>query len=1020
MNTNVEPGEHTPVQARCPVCRLELPPGLPANRCPRCLLRVGLGADPADTTAATVVATAAPTRTFAPPLPGATFGHYRIVRVLGEGGMGTVFEAEDLDCGRRLALKVLSQQLDSPEARRRFFREGRLAASINHPNSVYVYGTEEIAGVPVIAMELVARGTLHDRVARQGPMPVAEAVDAILQVIAGLEAAQRVGVLHRDVKPANCFVGADGSVKIGDFGLSISTALRIEPSLTAVGGFLGTPAFSSPEQLRGDALTVRSDIYALGVTLYYLLTGRQPFEAANLMQMLATVLENRPQSPAAWRSGLPDALCRVTLRCLEKNPDARSQDYEQLRAVLLPYTSTAPKPATLVWRCLAGCIDRVVLGPTTALMSFLLLGSAQAKEDLTKIHQPGFLLVWVSYLLLLLANYVLLEGRYGASVGKWIAGLRVVRPDRTPPGVPRAAMRALIMFGLKALPAGSLYWLAPGWLAGPRIAAGSALLAGSFWVLLLLLFSTARRRNGFAAWHDLATNTRVVVKAAFPARPPFAGSDQPLPNLTTAPQIGFYHVLADLGGNNDAQIHLGFDARLLRRVWIRTLPPGAPPLAASLRYLARPGRLRWLGGQRTATQAWDAFEAASGGSLLSLLSHPQSWNHVRFWLLDLAEELLAAGQDGTLPAILALDRVWITREGRAKLLDFPAPDTADFPATASDPAPSSADFLRQVAFTALEGRLVGADDSSHRALSAPLPLSARACVGSLRAGVDPGDLVAKIRALLDGIATVSCRRRLAMLGGSLLIPFLSVSFAVVMLILRTWLLQGTPELAALHDCLRLYDDLHRRTLFGDTSHAREADALATYIAYRFEPTITNSLLWNGFAARTAIDDYLRAEASDIARRVHPSEDAVAKARAILLSSFGHLPDQGERPLERVRAEVLATAVPVYMQTLIFVILPCLFLSLLFRGGGLAFALRIAWVNSDGAPSSRARVVCRNFVTWLPFLALPLGVRVLSPQVGQGGAIVLAGGACAALALVSSLLPQRGLADRLVGTWPVPR
>ena len=281
----------------CPVCNEALPPHLPPNRCPHCLLRAGLETQPEAVGGETVVVLHPPASPVFPQ-PGESFGHYQIVRLLGEGGMGAVFEAEDLESSRRVALKVLGHRLDSPEARSRFFREGRLAASVNHPNSVYVYGTEEIAGVPVIAMELVGGGTLQGRVSRHGPLPVAEAVDSGFQIIAGLEAAQRLGVLHRDIKPSNCFVDTDGTMKIGDFGLSISTFVRTEPVITATGTFLGTPAFSSPEQLRGDEMTVRSDLYSLGVTLYYLLTGHQPFEAVDMVRLLATVLEKRAESPA--------------------------------------------------------------------------------------------------------------------------------------------------------------------------------------------------------------------------------------------------------------------------------------------------------------------------------------------------------------------------------------------------------------------------------------------------------------------------------------------------------------------------------------------------------------------------------------------------------------------------------------------------------------------------------------------------------------------------------------------------
>jgi eukaryotic-like serine/threonine-protein kinase len=184
---------------RCSQCGAELPPGVAPEHCPKCLLRAGLGAAPIGPHGTVV---AAPTSTPREALQaGQQLGHYRIVRPLGGGGMGSVFEAEDLESGRFVALKLLSHSLDSPEARERFFREGRLAASINHPNSVYVFGTEEIAGTPAIAMELLAGGTLQDRVSAQGPMTPAEAVDAALQIIAGLQAAQRIGILHRDIKP---------------------------------------------------------------------------------------------------------------------------------------------------------------------------------------------------------------------------------------------------------------------------------------------------------------------------------------------------------------------------------------------------------------------------------------------------------------------------------------------------------------------------------------------------------------------------------------------------------------------------------------------------------------------------------------------------------------------------------------------------------------------------------------------------------------------------------------------------
>src|SRR5512140_1133823 len=145
---------------------------------------------------------------------GQMLGNYRILRTLGRGGMGEVYEADHVTSGRRVALKLLRLQLDD-ENRQRFLREGQLAAAISDPHTVYVYGTEEIDGVPVISMELATNGTLHEQVQKQGPMDPAKAVELTLQIVSGLAAAARQGILHRDVKPQNCFLDARG-VKIGD------------------------------------------------------------------------------------------------------------------------------------------------------------------------------------------------------------------------------------------------------------------------------------------------------------------------------------------------------------------------------------------------------------------------------------------------------------------------------------------------------------------------------------------------------------------------------------------------------------------------------------------------------------------------------------------------------------------------------------------------------------------------------------------------------------------------------------
>ena len=228
--------------ATCPRCGKPLAADAPGGLCPSCLLAASADTmvsgsidsmatmpsssiDSMATMSSTggAAAVAAP----APALePGTEWGPYRIGRLLGRGGMGEVYEVDHLASGRRVALKVLRNRLQSQDERARFLREGQLAASVSHPHTVYIFGSEEIGGTPVISMELLSGGTLKDRVTAGGPMGAGEAVAAVMDLIGGLDAAAAAGILHRDIKPSNCFIDQDGAVKVGDFGLSISTLAR--------------------------------------------------------------------------------------------------------------------------------------------------------------------------------------------------------------------------------------------------------------------------------------------------------------------------------------------------------------------------------------------------------------------------------------------------------------------------------------------------------------------------------------------------------------------------------------------------------------------------------------------------------------------------------------------------------------------------------------------------------------------------------------------------------------------------
>lgn len=1020
-----EPIENTSGQHRCPVCGADLPPHLNANQCPQCLLRAGLDTQPGGVAVDTAVLPAPPPRKRDLPQPGELFGHYRILRLLGEGGMGAVYESEDVECGRRVALKVLGHTLDSPEARARFFREGRLAASINHPNSVYVFGTEEIAGIPVIAMELVPGGTLQQRVQSEGALPVAAVVDYALQIMAGLEAAQQIGILHRDVKPSNCFVDTDGTVKVGDFGLSISTQVRTEPALTVTGTFVGTPVFSSPEQLRGDELTVRSDIYSLGVTLYYLLTGKKPFEAPSLVQLLATVLEKRAESPAKWRSGLPKRLCRAVLKCLEKSPDDRFRNYAELRDALQPYASTAPTPATLGLRLLAGVMDSALLGVIQMALSVLWVGGWENLVRPDIYQNPRLIYAVLTNIVLTTLYYGLLEGLWGASLGKATFRLRVVRSDRNAPGVLRAWVRAVIFIGLPMLPTMATWWLQIDWSRAEDNWKAMPLSLGHV-VIMGLLFVGARRRNGFAGLHDLATTIRVVQKSARTERPMLAAPLESLPDTQAVPQIGPYHILDTLAAGAGEELLLGFDSRLLRRVWIRRLPPGTPPVAPVLCQVGRLGRLRWLSGQRSPTEAWDAYEALTGQPLLGLLASKPGWNQVRFWLLDLAEELQAAEQDGSRPALLSLDRVWITSDNRAKLLDFALPGSAPNP-HAPQACARPQDFLLCVARSALEGRPVPVDAAGDNFPNLPLALHAREILLQLRSTPALTLMARQLKASLGRPATVTRARRFGILTACLAVPlFLFVAFLIGMnLFLR--MIKTHPENMVLNHCLMQVQMLERHTSVDQSYRAAQREAFAVYIAGRFRPLITNTVVWNHYQMAMSVPPALRQIAERIvATCPPPTAEELAAAGATVEKYFRSTPDEAAlKVFQQFEPLPMALAMG-YGQMLLLVIAPGWLAALLFRGGLMLLIFGVVVVNRDGSRASRGRVGWRGTLIALPFLLLPflfgiggalLGIQgnLLLTVVMSSTVIVLA-----TLAVMSALLPERGLPDRLAGTWLVPR
>src|SRR5215217_8585115 len=310
-------------------------------------------------------------------------GRYRVVRKLGSGGMADVYLAEDEELGRRVAIKILNERHANDEQFvERFRREAKNAAGLSHPNIVSIYDRGEAEGTYYIAMEYLDGRSLKELILSRGPAPPRIAIEYVRQILAALRFAHRHGVVHRDIKPHNIMVDAEGRLTVTDFGIARAEQAG-SSQMTEAGSIIGTAQYLSPEQARGAPVDQTSDLYSVGIVLYELLTGTVPFNGDTPVEIAMKHLSQTPQPPSAKRHDVPPDLDKVVLRALAKDPADRYRSAEEMDADLDRVgrgLGVAPETAEAATTVLAGA------GATSAGTAATIVRNAQTAPTR---YEPG-------------------------------------------------------------------------------------------------------------------------------------------------------------------------------------------------------------------------------------------------------------------------------------------------------------------------------------------------------------------------------------------------------------------------------------------------------------------------------------------------------------------------------------------------------------------------------------------------------------------------------------------------------
>jgi eukaryotic-like serine/threonine-protein kinase len=989
---------------------------------------------------------------------------FRLVRFIGGGGMGNVYEAINTENGQRVAVKLLSKRLaNNPSSNERFRQEGRLASQIMHPRCVFVLRADTDNGRPFIVMELMPGETLKDLVDRKGPMPVEQAITAMLDVIDGLIEAHRLGVIHRDVKPSNCFLEANGRVKVGDFGLSKSlTGEQHEKQLTGSGTFLGTVLFAAPEQIKHEPVGYDSDVYSVAATLYYMLIGKAPHQHESLTAVLAKVISEPAPSLRAQRPDIPKSLDKIILKGLERDRTRRFSTLEEFRRCLQEQLPSAQVPARLRSLLLAYCIDIALLQLVYIIVEVVLrlvfnVGYTVDNLNATPVYQ---ILIAVFY-------FLLFEGFLAATPGKILMRLRVRRLGMAnAPGLHWAGLRSLVFNAL--------------WLIGPLFAllchllnldTLGFLLGGLGWIvtILLLLIQIRRTELGYRGLHDFASGTRTVA-LGLRERPTQLVSQRPAPLDHTIPsppplpaKVGMFTVQGKLCDVDDGgEIWLGEDPSLGRRVLMRIEPAGTGDDSLYDEPIVRPTRLRSVGhgtvAWKGAERAWVAYVAPTGAPLTDIVTadKPLSWSDSDKILDQLLVELIEGEQSFTNPPSLTVEQIWVEPNGRVQLLDFPIPTgvavaagetRSRYPRGTTD----TGKFLKSSISLMLEG----SPRTTKQPLAAPLPPRVGGCLNDFFQQPDPPleEFRKKLARHREQPAEVSVSQRVGQLSvqGLLVTVGLLAMFTIsafMTLFISFGFLQFYDRCAAISDAIDTPEE--RAALLVQAKNkwtrpeqqeklerfekAMEPEAVAVTLATLgkvvshkdetrqkmearlgpLEQPLFKLLLKTNIHGQSTLEE--------IATPLILEDDGVRKGFQFKVN--GKLIEHAEERIVDFDREMANAIWPFTIFLLVWPVVLWPLFAFCFRGGLSYLVGGIAIVRKSGRPAARWRCALRALLAWLPLTAILfacLFVQLYYPTaVALRTTLLVVALVLLPLMVVMALRnPARGPHDKLLGTFLVP-